>query len=518
MMNIDVLIRQEFHPMMPSRRRFLQNTLLGLPALGSLSACGGGGGGGGTGSATSSLSSTCLSPASLAVPLSSTPLSGGIQGTQLVAYSPLAKPTTLGQPVTDPDFGTRIVRVSDAVGLFQCTNCVTAYSSTQAWNCDETYMILYVQGPLVSGVPSTWALFNGMPPYNFIKFLPNFAPSDVEQFWWSQTDPKAVLYISNYAEGTTNYCQMVSYDVDTGNKTVLYDFVPMLKALGWPTTGPVRAGYPLANGGNNVIWGLGAGGIPNIDGYLALNAFGFNLQTQQVVLYSGIATAEPRSACPAPLLSGKGWFWNDTNFSSASQYESWVLDNCGNVVRKVPFSASEHVDTCMNMAGDDLLVGVQFDTAKPGNIIRANLSTGAIDTIVGQANGYGYTRTGSFAGSTCYKNRPWVVGSAVGSPYGTNPDLTPASSPTLKTQLDQEVFLSNMEDGSTFRLAHHRSTGYWTNAPTNNYWAQPNVTISPSGTRILFNSDWGNADPSNPSINPAANTDTYVIELPQFAG
>lgn len=498
--------------MMPSRRRFLQRSLLTLPAFSSLSACGGGGGGG---SNSGGLTSTCTPGVSLVGAVASTALSGGVQGTSLVNYSPLPKPA-LGAAVTDPDFGSRIVRVSDAYNQFNCTNCVTTYSSTQAWNCDESYMILYAQGPLSSSSPSTWALFNGMPPYNFIKFLPNFAPSDVEQFWWSKTDPKTVLYISNYSEGSTDYCQLISYEVDTGAKTILYDFVPMLKKLGWPATGPVRAGYPLANGGNNVIWGLGAGGIPNINGYLALNAFGFNLDTQEVVLYNGIDVAEQRNMCPAPLLSGRGWFWSDINFPSGAQYETWTFDICGNVVRKLPFSAIEHVDTSMNSAGDDLLVGPQFDTAIVGNIIRANLTTGAIDTIVGQSNGYGYTRTGSFAGSTCYKNPSWVVAAAVGSPYGTNSDLSPATAPTLKTQLDQEVFISNMDTGATYRLAHHRSTGAWSNASVSNYWAQPNVTISPSGTRILFNSDWGNANPNSPVVNPGAYTDTYVIELPQF--
>jgi hypothetical protein len=40
------------------------------------------------------------------------------------------------------------------------------------------------------------------------------------------------------------------------------------------------------------------------------------------------------------------------------------------------------------------------------------------------------------------------------------------------------------------------------------------VTISPSGTRILVQSDWGCADPAHPLIDPNAVVDTYVITLP----
>lgn len=490
-----------------TRRRFLEHSLLGLPGLGMLSACGGGGSGGGTGSG-GSVSGTVQ------------PLSGGFAGTQRVPYTAMAKPA-VGQLVTDPDFGTRMRRITDAYNTFRCTNFVTTYSSTQAWNCDETYMILYAQGPLSGATGSTWALFNGMPPYNFIKFLPNFGPSDVEQFWWSQTDPRTILYINNYATGSTNHSELVAYDVVSGAiSAVLYDFVPMLTALGWPSVGPVRAGYPLANGGDNVIWGLGAGGIPNINGELGLKAFGFNLQTRNHTLFNGINVNEARNMCPAPLLSANGWFWNDTNFASTANYETWVFDLNGNVVRKLNFSADEHVDTARNAAGNDLLVGVQFDTPQQGNLIVANLSTGAISTLVGQSNGYGYTRTGSFAGSTCYKNPGWVVGSAIGSPYGTAADLSGNSGPTANplTLLDQEIFIANVDSGAVYRVAHHRSTGDWSSASVSNYWSQPNVTLSPSGSRILFNSDWGAADPGNPTINPNAYTDTYVVELPQFSG
>lgn len=37
-----------------------------------------------------------------------------------------------------------------------------------------------------------------------------------------------------------------------------------------------------------------------------------------------------------------------------------------------------------------------------------------------------------------------------------------------------------------------------------------------SGTRILFQSDWGSADPSNPIVNPNATVDSYVLILPTY--
>jgi len=111
-----------------------------------------------------------------------------------------------------------------------------------------------------------------------------------------------------------------------------------------------------------------------------------------------------------------------------------------------------------------------------------------------------------------------------GNIYGTgsNGQATPGSSgnsgptPNPCTILDQEIMLTNLTTGVSWRVAHHRSTGDYSNAAQSNYWAQTNVTFSTGGTRILFQSDWGNADPSNPVVNPNAAVDTYVLVLPAF--
>ena len=80
-----------------------------------------------------------------------------------------------------------------------------------------------------------------------------------------------------------------------------------------------------------------------------------------------------------------------------------------------------------------------------------------------------------------------------------------------------QALLANVDTRQVFRVAHHRSTGNWSSAPQSNYWAQPNVTLSPSGTRILVQSDWGDGNPRAPVVNPDAPVDTYVIELPGYA-
>lgn len=510
--------------MLQSRRRFIQKSLLTFPAIGALASCGGGGGVA-TSATGNNANSLTPSPSNTLPPQSNIDLSVGLKsiGQGFVNYSPLPKQPVLTR-FKDPDFGTTMLRITDIAnglsgGQYKANVCMPAYPTTQAWNCNESRLILYVTtSPFNSGDTQGWAMFDGK-TYQFIKLL-NINPSDIEQFWWSLTDPTLLYYISNYSMGSTVHAEMTVINVETGVTSIVHDFIPDLKTLGWSTAGPVRAGYPLANGGNNVIWGLGAGGIPNVNSQLGLNVFGFNMQTGQITRYSGVAQQEARGATPFPMLSGNGWVWNYNTASSQANYQAWVLNSGGAVTRKVNFSADEHLDTGLNAAGQDLLIGPQYSTALVGNMIMANLNTGAVTPIIGLANGWGYPRNGSFAGATAYYNRSWVVGAAVGSPYGTASDLSSNNGPVTNPQtvIDQEIYIANVNTNAVIRVGHHRSTGYYSNAPVSSYWAQTNVTISPSGTRILFQSDWGAANPANPVIDPNAVVDTYVLELPTYVG
>ena len=183
------------------------------------------------------------------------------------------------------------------------------------------------------------------------------------------------------------------------------------------------------------------------------------------------------------------------------------------------FDAIEHLDSSVNAKGEDLLVGTQYDgPSGSGNLMVANLATGAVSTVIGVSKGDGYPRTSTLISSGAWKVPGWVAMGVTGSPYGSTADNGSNNAPVAnpQTYIDQEVSVANVDTGVVFRVAHHRSTGHYSNAPVNNYWAQTNVTPSPSGTRILVQSDWGNANPKNPVINPNAPVDTYVIELPAY--
>ena len=73
-----------------------------------------------------------------------------------------------------------------------------------------------------------------------------------------------------------------------------------------------------------------------------------------------------------------------------------------------------------------------------------------------------------------------------------------------RTVLNQELVLANTNPGGQVcRVAHHRS---WGKEGPRGYWAEPHVVISPSGTRLLYGSDWGGGTA----------VDAYVVELPSY--
>jgi hypothetical protein len=73
--------------------------------------------------------------------------------------------------------------------------------------------------------------------------------------------------------------------------------------------------------------------------------------------------------------------------------------------------------------------------------------------------------------------------------------------------LNNELYIADTNPGGTgkvCRVAHHRS---WAQSGPMGYWAEPHVVPSPSGTRLLFGSDWGGRNA----------VDAFVAELPSYS-
>jgi len=376
----------------------------------------------------------------LCIPNGTSDLCGGlVTDTAAHPMTAVTQPS-VGQAYTDPQFGTTIRRLTAIGGTGKL---VPMYSPVQAWNADETYMILYQ-------VEHGHRLYDGH-TYQFIRDL-DIHPPDVEQVYWSTSDPDILYWIA------TN--QVMVYRVSTDKNTLL-------------NTIPSCSGQVTADSHAWISWD---------STYLGLlceptsKAFMYNLKTNTVL---GSATGDS-----APYIGADG---------QLAYWDGVVVDQSMTTVRTLDLATSvEHASLGMLANGHDTYNRVAFDPGPHGSgvgsLVTYDLTDGSSRVIVGPDTGYPYPPTETHLSAQIYKRPGWVFVSIIGDFSGA-------------TVLSQEIILADTNPGGKVcRIAHHHSHG-------DDYWGEPHVSGSPSGTRAIFGSDWGGQ----------ASIDTYVIELPTYS-
>ena len=374
--------------------------------------------------------------------------------------TPLARPAP-GEPVIDPQFGTRIVRITDVAAQLRNPAGVAkpAYSTIPAWNADESYLIVYVTQK--SGGVGHFLLDGHS--YRPIRAL-DIEPTDIEHFYWSSTDPDLLYYTLAWEASGLSRRQLIRYHVRAGRKEVLYDF-PLAAA---PDAYRVDlGGDPMYSSWDNDLFGLRRRGEHD-------TAFTFRLSQRKE------STRVAAQDAPQICSSGKCYVLGNEVRDSMTHARIRILKG----------DPGEHGDMLMLANGQDVRATAQFDVEPVGTLIAENLTTGAVEEIIGRRTGYPYPPSHTHISGHAFKAPGWVAVSVTGDPRG-------------QKVLDSELLLANLNDGKVCRVGHHRTSG---DDGPNGYWAEPHVNISPSGTRLLFGSDWGSGSA----------VDTYVVELPGY--
>lgn len=387
------------------------------------------------------------------------------------AHAPASTPRPAkGTPIKDPVFGTRIIRITDAQADFGAKIVKPLYPTVPAWNADESRMILWIRD-------KGHALFDGR-TYQYLGML-SVQPSDIEQLYWDPKDPDVLWYNYSWEMGGRSLRQLTRYQVSNGQRTVIYDY---------PNAGKPRA-FDVDNGGDPQYpsWDMKLWGVrlemPKVSEKfsIALSGSGGKTDAWRVTEGQRVINEGPTpQACP----SGRCMWAPDKDGSRL------VDPKTLETVKRLRLQGYEHGNLGMNAAGQDFFAAVQFDNQPNGTLVVENLQTGEVKTLIGPSTGYPYPPTSTHLSAVAFKAPGWVAVSAVGKPGRGR-------------TLDQEVVLANVDSGKVCRVAHHHSfakEGKW------GYWAEPHVTISPSGTRMVFASDWENSD----------SVDAYVVELPAY--
>jgi hypothetical protein len=381
--------------------------------------------------------------------------------THQVSYSQLAKPAK-GVRVADPDFGTTMIRISDVQGDWSGTDAVPVYPTVAAWNADESYMLLYTRPT------GNYALLDGH-SYAFIKWV-SINPADIEQFDWDPSNPDLIWFINGKV--------LTRYHVSTGASDTIYTFP---NAADW---------------GDDPIYFSWDGSLFGLRYASQGQAFSYSLKTGISPTVSLSGNENSPEACPSAgclfWARNSGGFVYNTNMT---QLRALTMQN-----------SLEHGDLGLDAQGNDFWAAVSFNEGpnnSSGALMVEWLKSGTIKTVIGDATGDPYPPDNTLISAKSLNNHGWVALAMTG-------DASTVHAST--TYQDQEIMLANVNTGQVCRAAHHRSLG---EAGPIGYWSQPNVTISPSGTRIAFPSDWGGGPGGKATASSPV--DTYVLELPGYS-
>jgi hypothetical protein len=387
------------------------------------------------------------------------PCEGRVTNTAAHPMTPLPKPKR-GAAYVDPAFGTFITRVTDADPR-EGQNAVikTLYATMPAWNADESLLILWHR-------EHGHELYQGDEPYGFIRSLPLQSPTDIEQVLWDPIDPNVLYYPSNY----NALPRLMEHRVrPTDSDRVIHDF------QGPPTNCPVDWGQLLRLGADPQWMGWGPRKIVGLR--CGNTVFLYSIAEDRVLAVSR-AEGTPNAPIVAPS-------------ETMAIIDGFVLDLGLRIQRRLLMANPyEHASIGRAKAGYDTWNAVAFDGADVGSLVSHRLDTGERKVIIGPATGYPYPPSSTHVSGVAQKAPGWVAVGIVGQHTGQTP-------------LDNEIVLANVDTGQVCRVAHARTFAGTTSEGRWGYWSETHVVISPSATRVLFNSDWMNG----PTV------DTYVVDL-----
>ncbi len=385
----------------------------------------------------------------------------------------------------DPAFGARVIRISDTKNGEVVK---PQYSTIQSWNADESRLLLYHTGGLDSD--NGHHLYDGETYQHQGKL--DIDAKDIEEVYWHTTNPEILFYISAYFKYSG---QFIRYNITTGKKEVLAQFDSFCGQDEYPVSG---------NDVQMPALGDDLFGFRCTDGNGLWTGFSFQVSTggiRSIILGDG-SNYEPWYA-PSPTASGKYYRLNGDILESDLKTVRYSMD-------MVEFHSHSSLGRLAN--GNDALFATAYDWApefcdgeaakRVGSLVVIDIEEKTCNVVVGNFNGYGYPGSGTHVSAVAYKKPGWVLMSTIG--YG---QFEFHSNSMPAPILFSEIYLVNTDtkNQKVCRVAHHRSYGKQAeNTQYNSYMGEPHATISPSGTRIVFGSDWYNS----------GSVDTYVVELP----
>jgi len=211
---------------------------------------------------------------------------GLVSDLEVRRVKPVARPP-FGKRYRDPAFGTTVIRITNS-SVDEVYK--PAYSTMQAWNADESLLLLYRQ----TAANADHLLLDGF-SYKPIAAI-DLAPSDLEEIFWSHSNPDTLYYIS---KAQPNYGDFMKMNVRSGKKTLVRSFDEVCGVDAVPTVGD---GVHMQSYDDDVF-GFRCESGEN------WTMFNYRISTDEIVSKPlGPGTPFSHETAPIPLSSGE-LFW-----------------------------------------------------------------------------------------------------------------------------------------------------------------------------------------------------------------
>jgi hypothetical protein len=397
-------------------------------------------------------------------------------------HDPLFQPN-ITQPAasgsyTDPKFGTTITRLTDA-RTSHLAGIVPNYSKRQAWNSDESLMLLSDYGN------GNVRLYNGN-TYQFISNLYDVAGEDI---FWSPNDPDLIYFNRDSV--------LNSYRISTSTITELHAFTQYSFANTRGEGNMSNDGRYYAVAGQHYIYSSGEVVISDILVY--------DLQSNSVI--STMALPYPLDGFDWVSISPLGNYVvvDYANEDSSRYHGIEVYDRNLNFIWQKPVGAG-HSDLGIDAGGQEVLVMDKYNALVDSTyIMKYRLSDGQETILLGLSPLFDMHES-----CRNQQRRDWCFIST----FDFTGRLTDDSLSWMP--FEDEVFGLKLDGSKNVqRIAHHHSRRYSPTTPDPDqsvYAAEPHATINRTGDRILFGSNW------RLNVEQDSSVDTYLVDFSNFLG
>lgn len=370
-------------------------------------------------------------------------------------------------PFRDPVFGTCLVRVTDREADLAegdtSPGLKNEYSRVQSFNADGSRI-------LVRGTDGSWYLYDAASLQPLAQLPLGTDPR------WDGTNPDLIYY----SEDT----RLMAYDTQSRQASLIHEFAADLPGQAITSVWMRYEGSPSLD---RRYWGLMA---ENQD-WMTVAYLVYDRETDQVIGQLDIPPAEIDSVTISPLgtyflayldeYCEPGQLGDQAHPCGLMVYDR-DLTNGRSLIRAIG-----HSDLALDAEGREVLIYQDIDT---DTISLLDLASGTVTQL--QPIDFSHTPVGLHFSGQAFRLPGWALVS------------THDGDPASYTWMDDQVFALELRpDGRVVRLAHTHSLV--DPDMEHDYWAEPQASVNPDFTRVLFTTNWGRSG--------TAEVEMYLVEL-----